>query len=210
MRLRLAVLTALAVTGGLLSVPAGAAISPNRIPTQIRDPKGDVKGDVDGRLAHLDVLTGQWRTTGTGAKRALVATMTLAEKPNTERGFVYEMWADVEGCGSVWFYYAPGNVLDTVDQQGPDYPGAAAVYVACNRTGEGTTIRKALSFAVTGKTLTWSIPLTALPEEVQLGSRFSRFRAIADLAEPAFGKSPMGVLGQPLDIGTGDGLWTMR
>lgn len=209
MRSRLVAAVTLAALATLPAVASGAPARP-----QIRDPKGDARGG----LAQVDIVTAQWSTTGRGASKALVATLTLAGAPNTERGFAYEMKSEVTGCGTVWFEYAPGTVSEATNLLGNpevnDGLGASSLWLECGGDGGTTTgsmlVYREMTFSVKGNVITWSVPLTALPEQVQPGAVFSDFKAIADVAEPVMGLSTTGGFGQGLDFGQGDGVWIMR
>lgn len=204
MRLRAATSAAIAVAAGLLVVPAEGAM--RRQVNQIVDPKGDARGDVNGTLAFLDVVTGRWRVEGTGARRALVASLTLAATPNADRGFHYELQAEVEGCGTVVFEYSPGTVSAT-------RLGAKSLYLGCGAPGEplgSMSLYDEVSVDVDGTTLTWSVPLSALPEEIRPGALFSDFWAVTDVADPVFGESAGSAPKQTVDSGHGDGSWRLR
>lgn len=190
MRLRL--VAAVAAASALLAPAAQGAT--NR--PQVRDPKGDV---VTG-AAELDIVSAQWSTSGRGDDKSLVATLTLAAPPNTGVPYVYEMSSKVRDCGTVWFRYMPGTVASYASG------GPGELWLECG----SELYDQVLSFTVRGNTLTWSIPLSVLPEQVQPGALFYDFEALADAGEPAFGHSVTGIADYALDIAFGDGTWRMR
>ena len=207
MRLRLTAVAAVAALAALPAAASGATARP-----QIRDLKGDVRGG----LAYLDILSAQWSSTGRGASKALVATLTLAAPPKTDRAFAYELHSEVSGCGSVLFQYAPGTVSEATNHlqqpQVNDGLGAYSMWLECggdSATGS-TIVWREMTFTIKGNVITWSVPLTALPDEVQVGARFSAFAAVADVGEPVFGISLVGRGGQSLDYAEGDGVWKLR
>lgn len=207
MRLRL-VATLVAATA--LATPADAAYG--------RDQVKDAKGDARGGLASLDILSARWSTSGRGASKALVATLTLAAAPEKDVPFVYEMHSEVGGCGTVSFQYAPGNLLSYAHLLGQpevsDSPIVWSVWIECGGDGGTMTgsslVHKQVTFTVKGNTLTWSVPFSALPPQIGPGTLYSDFSAVADAGEPTMGLSLLGRPGQSLDHARGDGAWRPR
>jgi hypothetical protein len=209
MRLRL---TALATAAALAVVPATSnAASPD----QVRD----VTGDARGGLASADIVSARWSTAGKGASKALVGTLRLAAPPNMDAPFVYELRSEVVGCGSVNFMYTPGVLVERVGEvvNNPaiaDGNNEAGVWLACGgddgATTSSTLLLDEVTFAVTGNTMTWSVPLSALPSQVRAGSVFYDFEAVSDVGEPVFGISYQAYLGQSLDNAYGDGVWRLK
>jgi len=198
MRTRLAV--ALAATLALgTAVPSQGAMRPLN---QVVDPKGDAKAN----LGFADILTGRWTTQGTGTSRALVATLTLAGAPRTDPGFGYELSAQVDGCGLVQFAYRPFSVTGTS-------LGPKSFYIGCGAPDDiyGTmSLYDEVTLTIGGRTITWSVPLAALPREVNVGATYREFGAVADVAEPLTG-SPVGLLpGASVDTGYGAAVWKLR
>ncbi len=185
------VLTAATAATALLAPAAYGA--PGR--PQVRDAKGDVRGG----MAELDIVTTQWSTSGRGESKALVATMTLAAPPKQEAPFSYHAFADVRDCGSVSFSYAAGAV-ETMRSGHP-----ADFWASC----DGGVLNSVVTVTVKGNTLTWSVPVSALPEQVQPGAVFSRFESIADVGEPLFGYSFTGQADESLDYASGAAVWRM-
>lgn len=199
MRVRIA--AAVAVSVAVLATPAQGAL--NR--PQVMDPKGDVRGGI----AELDIVSARWSTAGRGADRALVATLTLAAAPKREVPYVYDMKSEVRDCGTVWFQYTPGTVMTVLDDV--DHPAVsggdttAHVWLEC-----GDMVYDEMTFTLKGNTITWSVPLTLLPESVQMGSVFYDFSALADIGEPVTGHSAPGIVAQSADNAFGDGTWRMK
>ena len=196
MRVRL--LTALVATAAL-AAPASGAMRPLN---QVVDPKGDAKAN----LGFADIVTGLWTTTGSGANRALVGTLTLAGAVRTEPGFTYEMSAEVEGCGRVEFAYTPTSVSGT-------QLGQKSFYIGCGAPDDplGTmSLYDEVALNVHGRAITWTVPLRALPREVGPGSLYTTFEALADVAEPFFGTPVLGMPGHSVDMGYGNASWRMR
>jgi len=215
MRARLTA-AALAATALAAAVPtAGHAATSRSSRPQVADPVGDAKGGV----ATFDVVSGRWSVTGRGAAKSLTAVLTLAGAPNTDRGFSYELKSDVRGCGTVWFEYAPGTVSEATNALGQkdvnDGLGAYSLWLNCGGgesgpAGESMLVYRELTFTVKDNVITWSVPFSALPRQVQPGAIMEDFEAIADVAEPVMGLSTTGGLGQGLDYGRGDGVWIVR
>lgn len=182
----------------LAAVPAQGAM---RQINQVVDPKGDAKAN----LGFADIVTGQWTTSGKGATRALVGTLTLAGAPRTDPGFTYELSAVVDGCGPVHFEYTPTSVSGT-------QLGNKSFYIGCGAPDDplGTmALYDEVALTVKGRSITWSVPLRALPKEVQPGAVLRQFGALADVAEPAFGTGVLFVA-HSVDEGTGNGSWRLR
>lgn len=206
LRLPAAAVAALAIA----ATPASSAAPRD----QIRDAVGDARGD----LKYVDIVSARWSSTGTGASKALVASMTLAEPPKAEQPFVYDLRSEVRGCGTVWFQYSPGNLANEANRLNnpmiADGDTTKSVWIECGDPGNGTTgsglVYKQMTFSVKGNTITWSVPLTALPPELQVGAVFSQFSAAADAGEPMFGISLAGGFGHSLDHAVGDGIWRLR
>lgn len=185
-RLAAAVLAATAAFA--VSVPSHAAPAP-----QIKDATGDAAG---GQAA-LDIVTVRFSTSGTTTvtkvrgKRVttytptkLVVTQTLAAAPSTATGTRYRIEATVDGCGQFDIYYVNGS-------SGP----VGNVWFDCpeGALGESGTLLDVVP-KISGATMTWELPLKALPREVKAGSVLSGFRAFTDLGDPVTGI-----------LGTGDG-----
>ncbi|HEX8002218.1 MAG TPA: hypothetical protein VF519_05950 [Mycobacteriales bacterium] len=189
---------ALLVAAAVAAPPHASAMRPFN---QVVDPKGDARGN----LGFADIVSARWYTTGTGAKRALAATLTLAGAPNTDPGFVYEVGARVDGCGSVEFRYTPLSVESA-------YRGPKAFFAFCGAptSPDPASWQEEVTLTVTGRTITWSIPLAVIPESVGLGALYSEFDATADAAEPVLGTPVLGIPSQSIDVGRGDGVWRVR
>lgn len=164
------------------SVVAAAVAAPaNGLP---RDQVTDVRGDARGGLAHSDILSARWSTTGKGTTKSLVATMTLAAPARSDVPFVYELKSKVRGCGTVWFQYTPGTVADATARLNQpainDGDVGYRVWLECGSGQAGpkqsSLIYKEVTFTAKGSTISWSVPLSALPHEVGIG-RCSRSSA---------------------------------
>lgn len=191
---------AAALAAAVMAAPAGAAPR-----DQIVDPKNDARGSVAG----MDIHTVRWSLTGSGAARALTVKMTLGSAPRDHSGVAYEAHANARGCGAVWFEYSPGTVAEATNALGQpavnDGMRAASLFLDC-----GGVIHHKLAYEAKGNAITWSIPLTALPPQVQPGALFSAFEGFADFAEPVVG-SPIGAVAkQSVDYARGDGVWKMK
>ncbi|HEV2889467.1 MAG TPA: hypothetical protein VGX28_03755 [Frankiaceae bacterium] len=208
MRLRL--VPALAAATLLLAVPANAATDR----PQVRDPKGDVKGG----MAELDIVSARWSTTGKGDAMRLVATLTLAAPPKKDVPYIYDMKSQVRDCGTLWFQYTPGTVMTRADDVNhplvSDGDTTATVWTACGSGAEDSDGRallyKELQFVQAGNTISWSVPVSALPDRIEVGSVFYDFSAIADVGDPVVGHSPQSIAGGSLDSAYGDGTWRLR
>ncbi|HEV2889466.1 MAG TPA: hypothetical protein VGX28_03750 [Frankiaceae bacterium] len=207
MRLRL--VAALAAATAVLATPAGAATGR----PQITDPKGDVRGGV----ASLDIVSARWSTAGRGAGARLVASLTLAAVPMKDAPFAYELKSQVRGCGTVIFEYSPGALVTYLDELGQpaisDADQTATMWLECGAGTSDTTgstlLVEEVTFAVAGNTMTWSVPVAALPSEVRTGSVFYDFTAAADAGDPVFGIPLASGASQSFDNGVGDGTWRM-
>lgn len=202
MRPRLVAAAALAV---LAALPAAASGAPAR--PQVRDPKGDARGN----LAHADIVSGYWSTTGRGESKALVVTMTLAGPVKSEVGNMYEMRAEARACGPVWFSYSPGTIAEATQQLNQpainDGMGAGRVHIEC--TAE-KNLYKPLKIVVKDNVITWTIAFKDLPPQLQPGTTVWAFEAVADVAEPVIGEAPLSHVGQSIDTAYGDGIWKIR
>lgn len=197
MRTPLAATLVAALAAG--AAPSDAAMRPAN---HVVDPKGDAKGN----LGFADVVTGVWRTSGRGQARALVATLELAAPPRADRGFVYDMRAQAEGCGTVTFRFAPGTAAER-------NLGPKSLYLACGSPEEvtgSTSFHSEVGVHVSGRTITWSIPLAVLPRQLRVGTSLTEFEAIADVGEPLTGYPAGSIPDQSIDMGFGYGRWVVR
>lgn len=132
-------------------------------------------------------VRGKRVTTYTPAK--LVVTMKLAGAPMSQAGIRYRADAQVSECGAMTFTYTPGVALPP-----------SALSVGCGGaggvTGSDTTFLDP-KIAVKGSTITWTIPLKALPKVARTGALVHTLRSSVDLVDPA-----LGALG-PDDFGNG-------
>ena len=206
MRARLTAVTAVAA---LAALPAAASGAPAR--PQIRDMKGDVRGG----FAYADILSAQWSTSGTGAAKRLVATLTLAAPPKKDVPYTYDMKSEVRDCGTMWFRYTPGVVSSRIDDPNAGNDPNATIWAECGpgaAAADGTfPFHTQLVFTQRGNTLSWSVPISTLPQRIDPDDAiFREFSAMADVGEPVTGHSVQGIADQSLDNAYGDGVWRMR
>lgn len=209
MRARLSILAAAVAVAALAHGGSAAAPKP-----QIVDPAGDALG----AQGTTDITSAVWSTTGTtsvskvrGKKvttyrpSKLVVTLNLAAAPSRSAPFSYEASAEVAGCGEVRFTYTPGTVFSTV-------LGESSLWIDCGptdpTTGDNLLLIAGVSTNFTGNSISWSIGIKTMPKPVQVGSKWSGFRASADLIDPVFGLYGTRDI-QSIDVGTGNGTWVL-
>jgi hypothetical protein len=178
-------LPVLAATAALAFTMAGsghAASAPTKVTI------ADAVGDEHSAQAGEDITSIVWSTTGTttikkvGKKKVttytpknLTATVNLAAAPDTRPGIRYVVNATSD-CGDL-------NLTVVADPTGAKVPSG---YTAC---GDGAIVDPEVTYGA--KSITWSIPLAALPFKV--GSQLSAFDGYVDASEFVIGI-----------IGTGD------
>jgi hypothetical protein len=212
------ILGAVAAAGLLASATAASATTYRPNPAAPVKPQlVDAAGDALAGQKNSDILAGRFSTVGevvtkvvrgkkvtTYTPKKLVATMTLAAPPSTQKGWTYNLTADIAGCGSVNFAYSPGAAV----------AGGSAFFFGC---GDPSTVPGdstpssliTLDPEVKGNTITWDLGLKAMPREIKVGSKFSNFGAVVDVNEPVFGIVGPGVFGVHLDSGSGSGVWKL-
>lgn len=197
-RLRLVLSVAALVAAA--AVPSYGAMRPM---SHLVDPKGDAKGN----FGFLDIVSGNFSTAGRGEYRELVATLTLAGAPRTDAGFTYVFGAEVRGCGHVEFQYTPVSAQTA-------FSGEKSFYMFCDSSvtpSSGTqSLHEEVSVSVSGRTITWSVPLVMLPPGVGVGALYTDFEAVADVAEPVVGSPLLGIPNQSVDMGYGASTWRIR
>lgn len=135
----------------------------------------------------------------------LLVSMTMAGAPVDQAGIRYRAEAQVAECGSMVFTYAPaltGSVLAT-----------SMLTVGCGgaagATG-GDTLFLDPKFAIKGSTMTWTIPIKALPKVARAGALLYQLRSSVDVVEPVLGAlGPDDVTNGLLDTAQSDEDWEL-
>jgi hypothetical protein len=178
MRLVRPLLAALAVGAVAVSGTASAATTGPKTLT-FSDPAGDSLPP----QASTDITKVRFTTSGTGTGKKyvaknLVVQLTLAGAPDSNGTTIYEVDAQLAGCGVFTMSYSPGASL--IESSG---------FAECG--GDGTPTGSGTLFdalpEVTGSTMTWTLPLKGLPGDVKVGSAFSSIYAYTDLVDPVTG-----------------------
>jgi hypothetical protein len=168
--MRRAVLASLAV-----AAVAATALPSHAATTTFKDAKGDALG----AQAAYDITAVSFSTTGTGKGRAykptsMVVSMTLAAAPANQAGTAYEVSWTMESCGTVTITHSPTTALG----------GYHTMWLPCaGADGEGYDVAPKTS----GSTLTWKIPLKALPKGFGAGTTLTALEAMTQVVEPATG-----------------------
>jgi len=169
----------------------------------------DAAGDARGAQGSMDIVSGQFTTTGTGKGKAykptkFVVTLTLAAPPSSGPGLTYEIGAATSSCGDVVFTYEPGT------------PYSALAGVNGWADWGDCPIRddspyELLTPKVTGNTITWSFGMKQLGKGMKVGTVFSKFEARVDPSNPVvpFPSNTTGTALGLIDIGTGAGTWKL-
>lgn len=173
---------ALAVVVAVVAVGVGSAASaapsgPARLVF------ADKAGDSIPPQASTDITKVSFATTGKGvgkryAPKYLVVELTLSGPPSRSGTTIYEVDADLTGCGSFSMSYSPGAKL--IESSG---------FAGCGGDGSPTgdgTLFDALP-EVKGSTLIWTFALKALPGNVKPGSTFTALSAHTALVDPVTG-----------------------
>jgi hypothetical protein len=147
----------------------------------------DAAGDALGTQKSYDITKVSFATKGVTTKKgkvvtykpkSLVVSMTIAGAFATTAGANYEVDADVSGCGYANFTYTPGSL------------NAGGLFTECgsppDQTGSTATLYD-FPPTVSGSTVTWDIPLSALSPEFKKGAVLSGLSALATQNDPAFG-----------------------
>ena len=143
---------------------------------QIVDPKGDAVTAQPGH-DYLSVLFGA--TKKLGKVSTVTVTVTLAGPPSKDPGILYRVFGDHSVCGGFQMSWSAGAALYQ-DQ----------VYMNCGTTestgGDGYYTIINVSPKVKGNTMTWTLPIKALPKEMRSGT-MSNLQAWVTVAEPVMG-----------------------
>ena len=209
MRIRLTLLAAALAVAASAGLADAAAPKPQVV---------DAKGDSPGGVGTADITSARWSTTGdttvskvrgkkvtTYTPRKLVVSVSLAAAPTSNPPFAYEAAAEVAGCGGVRFTYTPGTVFS-------ELLGDSSLWIDCgepDQTGSTLLLIPGVDTAIKGSTITWTVSIKMLPKPVRVGSRWSEFRAAADVVEPVFGLYGTNYA-KSLDEGTGAGSWVLK
>lgn len=180
MRARSAVLSALAAAA--LSAPLAFAVEPAA--PQVTDPSGDanltatqVQGGVAapvGNQEYADVVSALWepvtskvgkKTVTTGFK--VTAKLTGAPTPPAPSIVVWRMLGQVNGDATLFL----GPVYYSQQLSDPTTPQSALR----DNLGADKVVRltKIDPPKIDGATMTWTVPLTAVPKELKLGSKLT-------------------------------------
>lgn len=168
----------------------------------------DPKGDAIGAQATTDIVSAAWNATGHVRKVAkhLTVTINLAGAPSKTAPFAYEASAEVAGCGEVRFSYTPGTVFAGLS-------GDSSLWIDCGptdpTTGDNLLLLTGIKTSFGPKSITWTVTIKAMPKPAQHGSKWSGFRAAADIVDPVFG-----LMGTPdatsVDEGLGSTAWVLK
>ena len=175
-----------------LAAPSSAASAPAKV--AFSDPAGDALA-TQKTYDITDVLVTSTGTTSTkkvGKKtvttytpKAILVKLTVAGSFATTAGANYEVDLDVAGCGYANFTYTPGAISE------------GGLFTECgspaDETGSTSTLYDAPP-TVSGKTVTWQLPLSALSKEFKPGVLLSDIRALAAQNDPVFGIIGAGAL----------------
>lgn len=169
----------------------------------------DAKGDSVGAQASMDIVSGQFSTTGVGKGKAyrptkFIVTMTLAAPPSGGPGVTYEMGATTSDCGEVDFTYEPGTPYSAVAGV-----NGWANWGDCPISADGSV--ELLAPKVKGNTITWSFGIKQLGKGMKVGTVFSELEARVDPSNPVipFPSSLTGTELGLIDKGTGTGTWKL-
>lgn len=174
---RLAIAAAGVLAVGLASGASAAPVGPKSLTFP------DASGDSTKAAADITGVT--FTTSGTGKGKTyvpknLVLTMTLAAPPSSDGTTLYEIDADMAGCGDFYVSWAPGSiVLD------PSFNLAGCGSEADATGDESTSFDGAPE--VKGNSIVWTFSLKGLPAPAKAGTVFSGLNALTDLVDPAFG-----------------------
>lgn len=148
----------------------------------------DAAGDALATQKAYDITQVKITTKGVTTKKgkvvtykpkSLVVSMTIAGAFSTTAGANYEVDVDVAGCGYANFTYTPGSSLSE-----------GGVFTECgspeDETGSTATLYD-LPPTVTGSTVTWDVPLSALSTEFKQGALISAITAVTAQNDPVFG-----------------------
>jgi hypothetical protein len=143
------------------------------------------------------------KTVKTYTPSKLVVSLTLAGAPMAQSGVRYQVSAEVSECGELTLTYAPTETSAVLSPTQASLGGGGA-----GGTTGGDTLFPDPKFAIKGNTLTWSLPLKALPKQARAGALLYKMSAMTDLAEPVLGALGPGDFGPPVfDSATTDGDW---
>ena len=194
MRLRALALPALLVVGLVGAPTSGAAVGNDIV---------DAPGDAIADQASLDITGVDFHMTSTsttsmvptrgnnGRKRPvttvtpkdLVVTMTLAGAPEVTPGVSYQIGAETE-CGHLFVYSyfsaADGGPTDVFQFSGCGGADPASTDGEANLSIEPTV-------AISGSTITWTVPARALPKSIGLSSTWTELTAYTAVTEPVIG-----------------------
>jgi hypothetical protein len=170
------------ILGVGLATAASAASAPAGPSTlTFADPKGDNVSPGAGS----DIAGVTFTTTGTGsgksyAPKNLVITLSLAGPPTTDGTTIYQVGADLAGCGDFYVSIVPGSpVLD------PSFNYADCGSPADELGSEGTAFDAVPDIA--GNNIVWTLPMKSLPAPVVRGTVFSALNAYTDFVDPVTG-----------------------
>lgn len=207
--LRTAALSAVAL-GAVTCLPAHAA-APFKTVT-ITDTAGDANGLNDQGIAPPtpgtatpsdysagDIVSIAWTTLGKKTKPAgFKVVMTLAAAPSA--GTIYRVTTATGDCSTFWLNYTAY----------PDGPTKATLQHNCpgftSTSTTGGTESDPVDAAVSGSTITWTVPSSVLPKSIKKGTAIS---SLSGETRFMLGTSASGGLTVPvIDHAAGDGIFT--
>jgi hypothetical protein len=177
----------LAVIGlvGAASAATTAPVGPKSL--VVTDPAADSKG-LPGDIAKLTYST-IGKTAKVGKKMvytpsALTIAVETVSSIATDGSVQYDVEGNLAGCGNFYLYASPGSALDPLGSSCAD---------------DATVKFDGSSYAVSGKTITFTIPLRSIPGAVA-GGVVSALFAYTGSVEPATGEiGPVLIGSSPLD-----------
>jgi hypothetical protein len=170
---------------------ASAAPGPNTLVFK------DAAGDNVSPSAASDITGVTFTTTGTGTgkayqPKALVLTMSLSAPPSEDGTTIYEIDADLAGCGDFYVSWVPGSPL--LD---PSFNWADCGSEPDELGSTGTSFDAAPE--VKGNDIVWTMSLKGLPVPVKTGIAFTGLNAYTDFVDPVTGIfGPKAITEEPL------------
>ena len=156
----------------------------------------DAKGDNVSPSAAQDVVGVSFTTSGTGKgkaykPKALVVTLQLAAPPSDDGTTIYQVNANLPGCGDFYVSVVPGSpVLD------PSF-NFADCGSEPDETGSTGTAFDAVP-EVKGSSLVWTISMKGFPGKMAAGTTLGALSAHTDFVEPVLGIVGPGAVTGPL------------
>lgn len=168
----------------------------------------DPSGDALGGVASSDIVSVSYQVRAgvPSGERDVVIEMVLAKTPSD--AFDYQTVARTGDCGYLNTAYAPPAVLTMA-------PGTSRsnIYASwCSDTPSGTevaTMHIVSTVHVTGRVITWSVPISDLPATVR-HSTFTDVFAFTQVAEPVLGHIGNGGGPTSNDWAKGRGGWALE